>query len=82
MISNTPGKMSDSCPPDPYTLGASVPALKFSVDRIDAAGERHRLIAEVAYRLAERRGFEPGHELEDWLAAKKQVTGVYGSQAS
>jgi len=82
MISNTPGRTSDSCPPDPYTLSARVPAPKASVARIDSAAERHRLIAEAAYRLAERRGFEPGHELEDWLAAEKQVTGVYGSQAS
>jgi len=81
MISNTPGKRTDSCPPDPYTLSASVPASKISVDRM-TAGERHRLVAEAAYCLAERRGFEPGHELEDWLAAEKLITGVYGSQAS
>jgi hypothetical protein len=27
-------------------------------------------IAENAYYRAERRGFEPGHEVEDWLAAE------------
>ena len=25
------------------------------------------MIAEAAYNVAERRGFESGHELEDWL---------------
>jgi hypothetical protein len=30
-------------------------------------------IADAAYRSAERRGFTPGHELEDWLAAEEQV---------
>ncbi len=35
----------------------------------DAQG-RHQIIAEAAYRLAEQRQFEPGHELEDWLAAE------------
>jgi hypothetical protein len=35
--------------------------------------ERHRRIAEAAYRKAEQRGFEPGHELEDWLAAEEEI---------
>ena len=31
------------------------------------------LTAERAYFRAERRGFVPGHELEDWLAAEREV---------
>lgn len=34
---------------------------------------RRTLIAEAAYGYAERRGFAPGHELEDWLAAEAAV---------
>jgi Protein of unknown function (DUF2934) len=34
---------------------------------------RHALIAEKAYLRAERRGFDPGHETEDWLAAEAEV---------
>ena len=34
---------------------------------------RHTLIAEAAYLRAERRGFTPGHETEDWLAAEIEV---------
>jgi hypothetical protein len=34
---------------------------------------RERLIAESAYLRAERRGFGPGHEVEDWLAAEAEV---------
>ncbi len=34
---------------------------------------REALIAERAYFRAERRGFAPGHELEDWLAAEAEV---------
>jgi hypothetical protein len=34
--------------------------------------ERHRRIAERAYRRAERRGFAPGQELNDWLAAEAE----------
>lgn len=34
---------------------------------------RRSLIAETAYLRAERRGFAPGHETEDWLAAEAEV---------
>src|ERR1700739_517786 len=34
---------------------------------------RRALIAENAYLRAERRGFAPGHETEDWLAAEIEV---------
>jgi hypothetical protein len=34
---------------------------------------RHELIAQAAYFRAQRRGFEPGHECEDWLAAEAEV---------
>jgi hypothetical protein len=34
---------------------------------------RRTLIAEAAYLRAERRGFVPGHETDDWLAAEIEV---------
>jgi len=40
------------------------------------AAQRESRIAQVAYLRAERRGFEPGHELEDWLAAEHEVDAV------
>ncbi len=30
-------------------------------------------IAQTAYYLAEKRGFAPGHELEDWLEAEQTI---------
>lgn len=33
----------------------------------------HHRIAVAAYFLAEHRGFEPGHELDDWLAAEDAI---------
>ena len=36
----------------------------------NAAAERARMIAEAAYYRAEKRGFKPGGELEDWLGAE------------
>lgn len=34
--------------------------------------DREAGIAELAYLKAENRGFEPGHELEDWLEAEQE----------
>lgn len=41
---------------------------------------REARIAEQAYWRAERRGFSPGHELEDWLHAEKDVDGDASSK--
>ena len=30
-------------------------------------------VAMAAYFIAEKRGFGPGHELDDWLAAEAQI---------
>lgn len=35
--------------------------------------QRSTLIAQAAYFRAMNRGFEPGHELEDWLSAESEV---------
>lgn len=37
------------------------------------ASARQQLIAEAAYFRAAQRGFEPGHELDDWLSAEGEV---------
>lgn len=39
----------------------------------DRALPRQSMIAAAAYFRAEKRGFEPGHELDDWLAAEVEV---------
>jgi hypothetical protein len=44
--------------------------------------ERYRMIAEAAYLRAERRGFEPGREVEDWLAAEGEVDRLLGGTKS
>jgi hypothetical protein len=31
------------------------------------------MIAEAAYFRAEKRNFEPGHALDDWLLAEQEV---------
>ena len=41
--------------------------------KVDDAEAKRRLIAELAYFAAERRGFSPGYELDDWLEAEQEV---------
>jgi hypothetical protein len=40
-----------------------------------SADELRKLISEAAYYRAKRRGFAPGHELEDWVQAEAEVIG-------
>jgi hypothetical protein len=35
--------------------------------------ERAERIARRAYELAAQRGFAPGHELDDWLQAEREI---------
>jgi Protein of unknown function (DUF2934) len=52
----------------PKTLKGSAPAKARISDET-----RRAMIAESAYLRAERRGFAPGHEVEDWCAAEREV---------
>jgi hypothetical protein len=42
----------------------------------DPSSSREALIATAAYYRAEKRGFQPGHEMQDWLAAEREIDGV------
>jgi hypothetical protein len=46
-----------------------------------AATDFSALIAERAYFKAEQRGFEPGHELQDWLEAERELAATDTSVA-
>lgn len=39
-------------------------------------------VRRLAYLLSERRGFEPGHEAEDWLTAEREVRQRYRQQSA
>ncbi len=43
-----------------------------------SAQERDRLIAQAAYFRAEKRGFVPGCELQDWIEAEAEVLRLIG----
>lgn len=56
-----------TAPPDLPTAGSDSRTTAASVE------QRHVLIERAAYVLAESRGFSPGAELDDWLAAEAEV---------
>jgi hypothetical protein len=64
----TPFEASDSTASDE----ADTPKVTFVGEQL-IYKDRSALIAEAAYLRAERRGFWPGYELDDWLAAEKEV---------
>lgn len=39
----------------------------------DGCVSHYEAVSEAAYYLAQARGFEPGHELDDWLLAERQL---------
>ena len=56
----------------PSFLMANPPAMASPPDPVHQKA-RQELIAEAAYLRAASRGFAPGHDLDDWLAAEKMV---------
>ncbi|HEX5460984.1 MAG TPA: DUF2934 domain-containing protein [Steroidobacteraceae bacterium] len=44
-----------------------------AAERSRDPAHRHTMIAEAAYYRAEKRHFEPGHELDDWLQAEAEI---------
>jgi len=56
------------------TASAKPASKAAEVARVDVSPEARRaMVAEAAYLRAERRGFQPGFETEDWLAAESEV---------
>lgn len=45
-----------------------------------SSAEREEMVRTAAYYRAERRGFAPGYEWEDWLAAEAEVSALAGPQ--
>jgi hypothetical protein len=43
--------------------------------------DRLRMVESAAYFRAERRGFTPGHEIEDWLAAESEIDALIAAIA-
>jgi len=46
-----------------------------------SAEQRRRMIAVAAYFRAQGRNFEPGQEVEDWLAAEAEIDETLSAEA-
>jgi hypothetical protein len=57
----------------PNQEGLEQHSMSFDQDEPEMNFDRDAQIAERAYYKAEQRGFEPGHELEDWYAAEQEI---------
>jgi len=64
----TPDKVEPKTKPARKRTGAAPSAVAAVT-----AEERRKMVATAAYYRARERGFEPGHEQEDWLLAEREV---------
>lgn len=67
--------------PAPKTAAARPPVRKSSAEKPSpqmSSEDLQRLVAEAAYYRAQRRGFEPGYELQDWVEAEAEVKRLIG----
>jgi hypothetical protein len=89
----TPGTVTPT--PETTTSAAGVtnmepakkPTIVASKPRIDGRANLVPINVEdevrrLAYLLSERRGFEPGHETEDWLSAEREIRERYHQQSA
>ena len=65
-----------------YRIKRKTNKQRSSVSSVAFATERHRMIEEAAYYHAEKRGFLPGREMQDWLAAEKDIDSHLGNAAN
>ena len=66
-------------PPQMLAALAMVPVTVSAPRRISGT-ERHRMIADAAYRRAERAGFA-GDPLADWLTAEREIDAMLAKPA-
>ena len=71
----TTGKTRKTATKKPVAPAVEMPAAPDSV-------KREELIAAAAYFKAEQRGFAPGCEIDDWLAAERELEAVLGLRAA
>jgi len=66
-------------PPVPPPVDPAKPGIiaemasRVAPDRSIDPAMKWLMVAEAAYYCAEKRGFAPGHDLEDWLEAEARI---------
>jgi hypothetical protein len=85
---NTPSRRprgKSTIPPVAAPAASATPGIvaemasKIATERPVDPEVRRLMIAEAAYYCAVQRGFEPGHELEDWLEAEARIDLLTGT---
>ena len=77
----TPRTRAKSTTPRATTTAAKKPAVASKGSPTVSEDVRRGMIAEGAYLRAERRGFAPGYEEMDWLAAEAEVDALLKARA-
>ena len=84
-IEPRPARKAPSAPIAPPTLAGDAIAEVLDVHESVPDGVtnvdpefRHEMVATAAYYIAEQRRFEPGHDVEDWVAAEAAVDVTLG----
>ena len=62
------------------TRQASKESITDAVREVYTREQRHKMIANMAYFLAEKRGFAPGNSDEDWLQSEKIIDDLLKKQ--
>jgi len=78
MNANTIELSHRSAPDRPATRPSNI-AMALAVRHVQF--DRRASIAAMAYEMAARRGFAPGRELDDWLAAENEVDARFLGEA-
>lgn len=60
----------------------ATPGSTGAISPLVSTDARRAMIAEAAYLRAERRGFVPGFEEEDWLTAEREVDALLSARHS
>lgn len=73
--SRSPGKMKDTISLPQETKEREVNLTTGEAPDVPVPQfDRDAMIAQAAYFRAEKRGFRPGEQLDDWLAAEAEIT--------
>lgn len=56
----------------------TAPAATVAIQQRPSVDELRGMIAMAAYYRAVERHFAPGHELDDWLEAERQINALFG----
>jgi chromosome segregation ATPase len=64
-----------------YPVLAKMKVRKMAATQVTGSDRRHEMIAEAAYFRAERRGFDGGDPLIDWMEAEAAIDAMLGNPA-